>query len=184
MQTKFQLTLDDWKAFNKAVGARGVSWWLVIIIFLLMTPLQIMTNPQMRLRYQMGGIGALARFFLKTAPFLLIPIALMALMWFGVSYFQTQSLKKQPMFAAPLVIRADDEGIEGTSSTGRDTIFWSAVHKIIETPTHIFVLNSPQGGLIIPQRAFASATEAAQFIGYVRQQYAKAQPEKPPIAQP
>jgi len=65
--------------------------------------------------------------------------------------------------AASVTIQTDSEGISGSNDKGRDTIFWPSVHKIIETESHFFVLNAPQGGFIIPKRAFDSPAQCAEF---------------------
>ncbi len=98
-------------------------------------------------------------------------------------YLQSKALRS-PMFRAPSVMRADENGFSRTTQENSKTVAWSEVHKLAETATHFFVLTDPKTAFIVPKRAFADATQAAQFIGYVRAQTADAQADNPPIARP
>ncbi len=180
METTFRLDLDDWNAFLKAVKARGAQIWIVAPMLFIVMALQIASDRRLRLRFQFGGIEAV---WPHLASYLL-PLVLVSVFFVAISYFQKHQLKKQPMFAGPITIKADDEGVSGTSISGRDTFFWPAIHKIIETDAHFFVLNAPQAGLIVPKRAFASGEEAARFGAFLNDKWASHQPEVAPIAPP
>lgn len=187
METTFQLTLDDWKAFESAVGGRSFWRYLFIPLALAFLALQTLADRRfmgnlrfLQLRFQLGGWNAVSGQVLA----MVIPIVFIVAFMVAISIYNRHSLAKRPMFTHPITIRADDEGISGTSISGRDTIFWKAVHKLVETPTHFFILNAPQAGLIVPKCAFVSDNEAAQFISYARAQHQKAQPIVPPLSQP
>ncbi|MBW3635720.1 MAG: YcxB family protein [Armatimonadetes bacterium] len=180
METAFRLELDDWNAFLKAVKARGAQIWILAPMLLIGTVLPMLADRRLQLRFRYGGIEAV---WPHLAAYM-VPLVLLTVFFVAISYFQKQQLKKQPMFAGPITIKADDEGISGTSTVGRDTIFWPAIHKIIETDAHFFVLNAPQGGLIIPKRAFASNEEAARFGAFLNDSWAAHRPEVAPIAPP
>ena len=187
METTFQLNLDDWKAFNRAVGGRTIWRYLAIPLVLGVVALQTLTDRRfmgnlrlMQLRYHFGGWHAVSAQVLS----LVLPIVLVSAFWLVISIWNRRNQAKLPMFAQPITIRADDEGISGTSTQGRDTIFWRAVHQILETPTHFFILSAPQAGLIVPKRAFVSEAEATRFFDYVKAQWEQTRPQTPPLAQP
>jgi hypothetical protein len=141
METTFRLDLDDWNAFLRAVKDRGAGIWILAPMLLMATVLPMLADRRLRLRFQLGGIDAV---WSHLWPYV-VPLVFVSVFFVAISYFQKQQLKKQPLFAGPITIKADDEGISGTSISGRDTIFWSAIHKIIETPTHFFVLKRASG---------------------------------------
>lgn len=187
METTFQLTLDDWNAFERAVKGRSFSGYLILPLALILVTARFLTDRDfqrqwhlLQLRFRFGTWSSL----IAPTLWLVLPFVLALVFYLALLVFNRRKMAKQPMFVAPITMRLNEEGIEGTGAVGRDTIFWKAVHKIIETPTHLFVLNSPQGGFIIPKRAFASEEEAARFIGFARENYQSAQPQVPPISQP
>lgn len=49
---------------------------------------------------------------------------------------------------------------------------WSAVMKIENTPTDIYVFNSPMSAIVIPRRGFATPRDADAFFGLAMQYHA------------
>lgn len=182
MQCTFKLSPADQTAFEKAVKTQ-VRLWIVLVvpvlIPLIVTSLSLMSNPRTRFRLMHGlyrpSWGEIASY---AVPALVFPLLF--------AFFLTMARRKAKQdadSAAPITIQTDNEGISGSNDKGRDTIFWLSVHKIIETDAHFFVLNSPQGGLIIPKRAFDSPAQCAEFGALLQSKWAQHHPDAAPIAE-
>ena len=181
MQTTIQLTREDWKALRRAVGKSRWWFWSGLLAFAALIVLRDTFEHHFSLRV-VDGLAPV------TVSAEITNIAIVAcswsLAWAAMGYYLQSKALRAPMFRAPSVMRADENGFSRVTLDNSKTIGWPKVYKLTETATHFFVLTSSRTAFIVPKRAFANAAEAAQFIEYVRGQTADAQANKPPIARP
>lgn len=179
MKVTFQVNLEDWKAFLRAVKrSPNFMVWVMLAVFLVQTGVSFYADRRLRLRIAYLGWKAI----LPHLWAFLLPLVILAA-FFGIFIWaQKAQLKKLPLLNEPVTIATDEEGISGTISKGRDNIFWVSLHKILETDAHFFVLSAPQAGLIIPKRAFDSPAQCAEFGALLKRKWAEHHGDVAPIA--
>jgi hypothetical protein len=62
----------------------------------------------------------------------------------------------------------DGHGVTATSPNLRSQIGWEAFLKLVETPTHAFLVVSRREALIVPRRAFADDDDHRMLMGFIR----------------
>lgn len=90
--------------------------------------------------------------------FLAIP-ALIALVWAMRPWIIRRMMSVFPLIGRPVAVTVSDSGVSGGAEDLNQHVGWTAVRQIIRTPTHIFILTMPRGGMILPRRAVDSETE-------------------------
>ncbi len=62
----------------------------------------------------------------------------------------------------------DGNGVTATSLSLTSQIGWEAFLRLIETPTHAFLVVSRREALIVPRRAFADEDDHRMLMGFIR----------------
>jgi hypothetical protein len=62
----------------------------------------------------------------------------------------------------------DGNGVTATSPNLTSQVGWEAFLKLIETPTHAFLVVSRREALIVPRRAFADEDDHRMLMGFIR----------------
>jgi len=73
-------------------------------------------------------------------------------------------------------IVCDTLGIKTHTDFGDDTLKWQAIQRMEETNDRLFLFLAQFSAVVVPRRAFASAQEFQEFVGFVRQLYASNHP--------
>ena len=180
MEITFRQSWDDWRAYERLVKKFDWLLWGGIVLWSATALYDLATDANLTALLRQGdALAALRTAWSAFAPL----VGWLAFLWV-LHIVHQWALKRDITSKAPIIVRADRAGIASTFFNKGEPIAWSDVRALEETTAHLFVLNRAKVGIVVPKRAFASQVEAARFVGYVRAQTAKAQPDKPPIARP
>ena len=180
MEITFRLSWEDWRAYERLVKKFDWLLWGGIVLWAATALYDLATDANLPAMLKQGdGLGLVQMVWSAFAPL----VGWLGFLW--VLHIVHQAVLKRDITSKePTTVRADGAGIASTNFNKNQPIAWADVFALEETAAHLFVLNRSKVGILLPKRAFVCEIEAAQFIGYVREQTARAQPDKPPIAQP
>jgi len=163
---KVRLTAEDYYVFRTSLlREMRASWryrilrWLLFFLFA-------------------GAIAATAQFFVTVSrvPAWLAVLACAypaALVYDAIAKLVAWPLERtqfdpRGMSLTDRTIRANLEGIYVTGGWGEAHYLWTAVLRVKETASHIFVLTDVMTGVVVPKSGFASRADAERFGDFVR----------------
>lgn len=87
-----------------------------------------------------------------------------------VGFTAAMNFARMPLADRDLTVELGDEEVRAaTADGGFDWRFpWTAVHRLVETPTHLVLAAGPRQGLPIPRAAFADADAFLRARDFVR----------------
>src|SRR5258708_3287009 len=66
-------------------------------------------------------------------------------------------------------LRIDQDGLHATSRKGTASLNWSAVERIADSETDLYIYVGPTNAFVIPRRAFANPDDCALFASRARE---------------
>jgi len=97
----------------------------------------------------------------------LVLVMALVVFWTVITLITMISTKNKPLYCERALTVGDDAFVT-ESEYGRSETKWSLVQKLARTRTHIFMYLSQESAVIIPRRAFESATEWDTFYEICR----------------
>lgn len=184
MTAEYELTKDDWSAFNyyhhfhsPTARRQYLRGWFGSVIIVLLVCLGIsilgsLNSPSPR------------SIFSVLLPFL---CAVLCLLWFPWAY-----RRKVRKIVAGMIgegrnrtllgrqrVTISPESIRRSSDFDQTTIRWSAVERVIKDKNHAFVYTSALTSIIIPRRAFADDVGFDEFVMKANQYHEEADASLP-----
>ena len=168
MQINYQLTKDDYIAFNMHHMNYSPTFKKSIFIQ----------------RYIVSIIFLLVPFILKDSsdiPFLYW-LSVFAIVYIAWVAFYDKYLKwnvtrkisqmidegKNTDMLGERSLQLTECGILQTSSLSESKITWDVIEDVVETKEHIFIYINALSGYVIPIRAFANAAQKDEFLGILK----------------
>ncbi len=189
LEARFQLDAADYKAFQalaKAgkpfIGKRQLASALAalfVLIFVASLLFHRMLASQPAASPGNTTIGPT----LDTIFLLFIPLGafLMFSGWLLRLYSNKVSLRNI-MFTEPTLVTLDESALTRQCGAFFSRAQWRGITRVIASDAHLILMISPNEGFIVPRRAFDDDASWQRFADFAQQQWQRAQPAAPPIA--
>ena len=103
-------------------------------------------------------------------PTTVVVVVLLAVFWPLIARIYRRAASPLPKgsLVGPRLVELDEEGLHQTAPLHEVRTKWAGVLKIIETPTHVFLMTDRLAGYIVPRRAFRDQEHYAEFVLFAR----------------
>ncbi len=164
----YQMTRADYAAMFRALMGR--PWWhrwvMLVGWIALWLAVMLFSSPSMEQFWRaIGYIWEGRAGWGFYAGLLMLPLLFfwedLAAFANGVSFAKNEIAKK------PTTVRVDHEGVRLSVAEVSSQVGWSAIVKVIETATRLFLVISARQAVVLPRAAFASDAEYAAARAFV-----------------
>ena len=119
---------------------------------------------------------------LTTVMLLLASVIFYLVVWGVLVINNKKSRAANPNFAEPTLLALDESALTRRCGAFFIRVEWNGIARVIASETHLILMTSPIEGFIAPRRAFDREADWQRFVDFARQQWQRAQPAVPPIA--